>query len=359
MEEIRVNTASNDYPIVFEKNFVGLKELVKNQNLLGRKFCIISDTNVAPLYLHEIENILKNTVQDVYTYIFPAGEEHKTLQTISDFYSFFIENHFDRKTVVVALGGGVCGDMVGFASATYLRGITFIQVPTTLLAQVDSSVGGKTGVDFMGAKNMIGSFYQPSFVYININSLQTLPDREYFAGIAEVIKYGYILSQPFYSYLQQHKDKIVAKDTDTLQYIIKECCQLKAKVVSEDEKENGLREILNFGHTIGHSIETCKDFTLLHGECVGLGILAALHISMNRNYISNQQLEECFLFLKKMQLPTKVDGIALEQIYNQMFLDKKVKNGKINFVLLSKIGSAYCTTDVSKKEIQDAILSVL
>ncbi len=359
MKQIMVDTVHKKYPIVFADDFQGLAQMVTNQKLNGEKLCIITDSNVATRYLDDVKNELASVFTEIFEYIFPAGEENKTLEMISDFYRFFMDKHVDRKTVVIALGGGVCGDMAGFAAATYLRGIRFIQVPTTLLAQVDSSVGGKTGVDFMGSKNMIGAFYQPEFVYINTQTLQSLPMREFSAGMAEVIKYGYILSSSFLNFINQNLEAIHKKETTVMKELIGICCALKAQVVSADEKESGLREILNFGHTIGHAIETCKDFKLLHGECVGLGMLAAIFIGIDRNELKRKDFEECQFLLEKFNLPLKVSGVTQTQIYNQMFLDKKVKNHKINFVLLDGVGKAFSTNDVSKELVEKAILSVL
>ncbi|NLK37560.1 MAG: 3-dehydroquinate synthase [Epulopiscium sp.] len=359
MTEIMVTTEEKSYPIIIADGFQALAQTIIAQKLEGEQLCIITDSNVASLYLEDIKKEVSSVSSEVLEYIFPAGEEHKTLEMISNFYEFFIKNHMNRKSIVVALGGGVCGDMAGFAAATYMRGIRFIQIPTTLLAQVDSSVGGKTGVDFMGSKNMIGAFYQPEFVYINTNTLHSLPKREFSAGMAEVIKYGYIISAPFLSFIRENLEAIMAKDAAIMKQLIGTCCSLKAQVVSADEKESGLREILNFGHTIGHAIETCKNFKLLHGECVGLGMLAAIFIGIQRGELPDTTLEECRFFLKKFDLPIRVMDVSLSEIYDQMFLDKKVKQNKISFVLLNGVGTAYSTNAVSKECIEQAILSVL
>ncbi len=355
MKNIAVVTPTKQYPILLEQSFDGLANVIKEQKLSDRKMCIIADKNVDKLYKEVVKKELQTVTDEVYCYCFSAGEQHKNLETIRNFYEFYQQNRFDRKTVIIALGGGVCGDMAGFSAATYLRGIPFVQIPTTLLAQVDSSVGGKTGVDFHGAKNNIGAFYQPEFVYINTSTLKTLPKREFSAGMAEVIKYGCILSKDFFQYLQQQKQDILSMQHDVLSEMIKQCCLLKADVVSKDEKESGLREILNFGHTIGHAIETVLDFQLLHGECVGLGMLAVLELARERGQVTEQELKKVQELLAYFELPLSINQVSKERIYQQMFLDKKVKQNKIRFVLPKGIGEVYTTSEVSENEIMKAI----
>ncbi len=353
MDLIEVKTETSKYPIYFENSFENLLLAFKNANLINRKACIIVDSNTK-LYGEQILNILK-TNMEAYIFEFEAGEKNKNLNTIQSMYEFFLENHLDRKSVIVALGGGVVGDMAGFASATYMRGIDFIQIPTSVLAQVDSSVGGKVGVDFKGTKNIIGAFYQPKFVYININTLETLPKREFSAGMAEVIKYGMIINKDFYNYINENKTKILSMDKDTLKYISKSCCEFKADIVSKDEKETGLREILNFGHTFGHAIETLLEFKLVHGECVSIGMVCIMYLCLKRNIITSNEFENFKQLLLDFDLPINLTGINPEEVYNQMFLDKKVSNNKLNFVLLNKIGEAYTTKDINKDDIIEAI----
>lgn len=359
MENIIVSTENKSYPIYFVKDFEGFGKAVERAELLGRKVCIITDDNVSPLYIDEFKKVCLNVFNEVFVYTFKAGEQNKNMETITKFYDFFMENKLDRKSVVIGLGGGVCGDMAGFAAATYMRGIKFVQVPTTLLSQVDSSVGGKVGIDYNGSKNIIGAFYQPEFVYINIDTLKTLPKREYGAGLAEVIKYGPIYDEDFYNFIKENKEKIEVIDEEVIKKVISRCCEIKADVVSQDEKESGLREILNFGHTIGHAIETVKNFGLLHGECVGIGMKAALYISFKRGYINEDIMTDVVDLLEYFEIPVSCEEVTAEEIYKQMFHDKKVKDNKIGFVLIKKFGLCERTTDVTKEEIISAIEYVI
>ncbi|MCJ7856782.1 3-dehydroquinate synthase [Lachnospiraceae bacterium NSJ-143] len=358
MKKISVDTNDKKYNIYFSSGFDSIKEAVNECGLVGRKLCIITDSNVGSIYAQKVKNALEGCFESIYLYSFKAGEKSKNLDTISDFYSFFLENHIDRKTVVAGLGGGVCGDMAGFAAATYLRGIKFIQIPTSLLAQVDSSVGGKVGVDFKGSKNIVGAFYQPEFVFVNMETLDTLSEREFAAGMAEVIKYGPIHSYDFFKYIMDNKEAVKQRDKNCMQHIIETCCKIKAEVVAEDEKESGLREILNFGHTIGHAVETIKGFSLLHGECVAMGMKAAFDICFKRGDITLNEYNEFLSLLAYFGLPLKAEEIQPEEVYSQMFLDKKVKSNKLSFVLLKGYGKPYSTSAVSREEIFDAINTI-
>lgn len=356
---IYVQTESEKYPITLSRGFDGLKDIVKETGLFGRRLCLVTDTNVGKIFAEQIKEILKDCFTEIYIYAFQAGENSKRLETITNFYDFYLDNHFDRKTVVAGLGGGVAGDMAGFSAATYLRGLPFIQIPTSLLAQIDSSVGGKVGVDYRNSKNMIGAFYQPKFVYINTETLLTLPKREFAAGMAETIKYGLILSKEFYAYIEKNKEQIKGMDPSVLAEIIKQGCLFKAQVVSKDEKESGLREILNFGHTIGHSIESLKGFQLVHGECVGIGMVAAMAMSQKRGAVTTEELEAFKSLLAYFDIPIAVEGLTVDAVYEQLFHDKKVRDNKLSFVLLSEIGMCYRTFDLTKEEILHGISYVI
>ncbi|NLM12687.1 MAG: 3-dehydroquinate synthase [Epulopiscium sp.] len=355
MNKILVNPSSSSYPIYFSQNFENLLEALSQHGLFNRKVCIITDYTVDYYYGNPLMNVLKREYDNVYKFIFEPGEENKNLNTIQDIYKFFIEHHLDRNSLIFALGGGVTGDMAGFAAATYMRGIPFVQVPTTLLAQVDSSVGGKVGVDFLQHKNMIGAFYQPAFVYINLSTLKTLPTKQLSSGMGEVIKHGLILDDNYFSFVESSTDSVFDLNETILEKIIQRSCELKASIVSQDEKELGLREILNFGHTIGHAIETLLNFELLHGECVSLGMVGAAYLSYKNNLISWESLKRIEKVLQAYHLPIRIKQLESEKIYQQMLLDKKVKNNKITFVLLSSIGNAIRVVDLTEDMIQSSI----
>ena len=359
MESIIVSAESKRYPICFDNSFSSLAEVCEKTGLNKGKAFVISDTNVGQLYIKEVIDNLKTYFDEVHSLIFESGEKSKNLSTIMRFYDVLLENRAERKSVIFALGGGVCGDMAGFAASTYLRGIKFVQIPTSLLSQVDSSVGGKVGVDYRGAKNIVGSFYQPEFVFINTSVLKTLPEREFKAGMAEVIKYAPIASPKFYDFLWDNKEDIKNIDEKAIRNTIRYCCMAKADVVSKDEKEGGLREILNFGHTIGHAIESVKNFELLHGECVAIGMSAAMEISVSRGYITKQEAEIFRELLRFFGLDLTVEGVTAEEVYKQMFLDKKVKDNKLSFVLIKKFGKTIRTNDVTEEEVINAINYVI
>ncbi len=354
-----VKTTERTYPIYLEQDFSRLPKAMEEAGLTGRTVCIITDSNVDGLYGAQVQEALAPVSKKVHKIFFPAGEMQKNLGSIRHFYEAFFQAGLDRKSVIVALGGGVTGDMAGFAAATFLRGIAFVQIPTTLLAQVDSSVGGKVGVDFDGHKNAVGAFYQPHFVYINAKTLRTLPKREFSAGMAEVIKYGPIWDMDFFSQLEEKKEALLALEEETLLSVIGRCCAIKAEVVGQDEKESGLREILNFGHTIGHAIETASRFSLLHGECVGLGMIAIGSLCEKRGTVEQGFTKRLSQLLEAFSLPLTVSGLTVEEIDRQMAFDKKVKNGAIGFVLLSSAGVPLRTTCVTEEERKEAIAFVL
>ena len=253
------------YDIVFEQDFAALPSELEQFQIADKKLCIITDSKVNHLYSEEVCEVLKDKCKAVVVFSFPDGEKSKNLDTVKDIYEFLIQHKFDRKDMLFALGGGVVGDITGFAAATYLRGIDFVQIPTTLLAQVDSSVGGKTGVDFDQYKNMVGAFYMPKLVYMNLSVLKTLDDRQYYAGMGEVMKYGLIKNASFYEWILDNMYEIHERDMDTLEDMVVKSCTYKKLVVEKDPTEKGERAILNFGHTIGHAIEKAKNFELLHG----------------------------------------------------------------------------------------------
>lgn len=339
------------YNIYLEPDFAKLPEAVEPLNIKERKLCIVADSTTAELYGAELKEILKETCTYVSMFVFPAGEVNKTLNTVRDLYEHLILEKFDRKDMLVALGGGVVGDLTGFAAATYLRGIGFIQIPTTLLSQVDSSIGGKTGVDFDAYKNMVGAFHMPRLVYMNLNVLKTLPDRQFACGMGEIIKHGLIQDSDYLEKLSTYQREIREKNYAALLWMVAGSCKVKRHVVEEDPTEQGIRAWLNFGHTIGHSVEKLKDFTLCHGECVAIGCAAAAWMSWKRGLISEKEKEAAEQLLLDYQLPVRVKGLKPEDIVKTTKLDKKMDAGKVKFVLLKKIGEAFVTRDVEDEEL--------
>lgn len=339
------------YHIYLEPDFAKLPEAVEPLNIKERKLCIVADSTTAELYGAELKEILKETCTYVSMFVFPAGEVNKTLNTVRDLYEHLILEKFDRKDMLVALGGGVVGDLTGFAAATYLRGIGFIQIPTTLLSQVDSSIGGKTGVDFDAYKNMVGAFHMPRLVYMNLNVLKTLPDRQFACGMGEIIKHGLIQDSDYLEKLSTYQREIREKNYAALLWMVAGSCKVKRHVIEEDPTEQGIRAWLNFGHTIGHSVEKLKDFTLCHGECVAIGCAAAAWMSWKRGLISEKEKEAAEQLLLDYQLPVRVKGLKPEDIVKTTKLDKKMDAGKVKFVLLKKIGEAFVTRNVEDEEL--------
>ena len=347
------------YHIYLEPDFAKLPEAVEPLNIKERKLCIVADSTTAELYGAELKEILKETCTYVSMFVFPAGEVNKTLNTVRNLYEHLILEKFDRKDMLVALGGGVVGDLTGFAAATYLRGIGFIQIPTTLLSQVDSSIGGKTGVDFDAYKNMVGAFHMPRLVYMNLNVLKTLPDRQFACGMGEIIKHGLIQDSDYLEKLSTYQREIREKNYAALLWMVAGSCKVKRHVVEEDPTEQGIRAWLNFGHTIGHSVEKLKDFTLCHGECVAIGCAAAAWMSWKRGLISEKEKEAAEQLLLDYQLPVRVKGLKPEDIVKTTKLDKKMEGGHIKFVLLKRIGEAAVYKDVEDAELLEAIHYVL
>ncbi len=344
------------YEIVLTHGFSELTdEFAKEESSRTRRVCIVTDGNVGPLYAQQVKEALQDVCAVCEIFEFPAGEEHKTLKTVQELYTFLIEHHFDRRDLLAALGGGVTGDLTGFAAATYLRGIDFIQIPTTLLAQVDSSIGGKTGVDFDAYKNMVGAFYMPKLVYMNLDTLQTLDPRQYYSGFAEVMKHGLIRDSRYYEWLVSNLYEICDRDGDTLLAMVRRSCEIKRSVVEKDPTEQGERALLNFGHTIGHAIEKARGFSLLHGECVALGCVAAAYISWKREMIPMEEYYEIRDMFVPFNLPISADDLDVELIVALTRSDKKMRAGQIRFVLLEKIGRAVLDDTVTEDELRAAV----
>lgn len=349
------------YKIELQKDFHLLPEKLKELGYGTNRACIVTDTVVGKFYLEEVKALLTPMFAQCTSFVFEEGESSKNTDTVGSLYNHLIQNSFDRKDVLIALGGGVTGDLTGFAAATYLRGIDFVQVPTSLLAQTDSSIGGKTGVDFLQYKNMVGAFYMPKLVYMNISALKTLPERQFSSGTAELIKHGFIKDKEYTDFIQAHRDAILSQDYPAMEELIYRSCLVKRDVVEKDPKEKGERALLNFGHTIGHAIEKLSDFTLYHGECVSLGMVSAGYISYQKGNITWEQLEGLKDILSGFGLPTSLEDFSHspQDILAATKLDKKMESGKIKFVLLKSPGEAYLTKELTDSDLFEGICHIM
>lgn len=346
------------YDIVFTKDFNLLLDELQAFDVENRRVAVIADTNTAALFGDTVKGILEGHCRKVILHVFAAGEMNKTLDTVKEIYKNLIEEQFDRKDLLIALGGGVVGDITGYAAATYLRGVDFIQIPTTLIAQSDSSIGGKTGVDFDGYKNMVGAFYMPKLVYMNIGALKELDDRQFYAGFAEVMKHGLIKDAAFYEWLLDNMYEIHDRDLEVLEEMVIRSCGVKKLVVEKDPTEKGDRALLNFGHTIGHAIEKAMNFEMLHGECISLGMVAAAYISWKHNWLSMDEYYEVRDMFVPFNLPISIDTIVPEEILRLTKADKKMEAGQIKFVLLKKVGKAVIDRNVTDEEILAAVREI-
>ncbi len=364
---LTVNSENLDmkYDIKVNSDFSELSDFFYNISRNGQKnyarICIVTDSNVAKIYLKEVSDILKSLNHDVYSHVFDAGETSKNFNVLNKLYEDLIINRFDRGDLLIALGGGVVGDLTGYCAATYLRGIDYIQVPTSLLSQVDSSIGGKTAIDFLKYKNMVGAFYMPKLVYINTSTLNTLDDMQFSAGMGEIIKHGLIADRAYYDFIDAKKHEINSKASDSLIELVYGSCLIKSGVVEKDPKEKGIRAYLNFGHTIGHAIEKLSDYKLLHGQCVSIGIMAAMYISEKLGNISVSDLEKAGEMLEYFDLPTTLSGLDIpaEAILDATKSDKKMRSGKIKFVVLKSVGEAAINNDVDDSLLLEAIEYIL
>lgn len=350
------------YDIVIEESLKKLGQEVANLGIAeGRKLCIVTDTNVAPFYLEQVKLQLEPVCLQVDEFVFQAGEEHKSLNTVRDLYEFLILKHYDRQDILVALGGGVVGDLTGFTAATYLRGISFIQVPTTLLSQVDSSIGGKTGVDFDAYKNMVGAFHMPKLVYTSLNSLTTLSEGQFACGMGEVIKHGMIKNRAYYDWMIENAEAIMERDLDICEEMIYESNLIKRDVVEKDPTEKGDRALLNFGHTLGHAIEKLMNFQLLHGQCVALGCVAAAYLSAMRGEIPLEDAISAREVFRKFELPVSIGDFNLDvdQIVAITKSDKKMDSNRIKFVLLHSVGDAFVDRTVTDDEMRECLLRLM
>jgi 3-dehydroquinate synthase len=355
MDTVTVSLGERSYPIHIGERLLDRAELII-PHLLHKKVALVTNTTVAPLYLSRVRESLQSEGVETLPVILPDGEAFKNTATLNLIFDALLEARYDRKTTLIALGGGVVGDLAGFAAAVYLRGVSFIQVPTTLLAQVDSSVGGKTGINHPLGKNMIGAFYQPRLVLADYGTLSTLPDRELAAGIAEVIKYGLIRDRPFFEWLEANLEQLKARGSAALAFAIQRSCEAKAEVVSADERESGARALLNLGHTFGHAIEAGLGYgQWLHGEAVAAGTLLAAETSRRLNLIDDRDVERIRLLYERAGLPVVAPDLGADRYLQLMAVDKKAEAGRVRFVLLKSIGEAFVTADVPDPVLKDVL----
>lgn len=355
---VNVNLADRSYPIHIQRNSFKRWDILLNPMLEGRQCLIISDSNVYSLYADKIVEMLSGAGAYIYASVFPAGEQAKSLDRLGKVYHKAASAGIGRDAVIVALGGGVTGDIAGFVAATWMRGIDFIQIPTSLLAMVDSSVGGKTGVDLPEGKNLVGAFWQPKAVLIDPDCLKTLPDREIICGLAEIIKYGVIDDGRFFNQLEMNVDKIRARDPDFYTDMITRSCQIKAKVVAEDERESGCRAMLNLGHTFGHALEALNHFdgVLSHGEAVSIGMAAAAEMSVACGLFKSEEAARLENLLTAVGLPVYAHGnYSVDEVMKAIGLDKKNKNSQKRWVLPLRFGEAALISDLSETLMQDVI----
>lgn len=354
MQQLTVPLAERSYPI-----YIGAGALHADfilPYIVGQQAMLVTNETIAPLYLERLKEQL-TTVGKVDTLVLPDGEAHKNLSTVNSIFDALLQERHNRTTTLVALGGGVIGDMVGFAAACYQRGVDFLQIPTTLLAQVDSSVGGKTGVNHPLGKNMIGAFYQPRCVVIDTDVLNTLAKRELSAGLAEVIKYGLIADKAFFAWLEQNMSALLAKDPGALIFAIEKSCAIKADVVARDEKEAGVRAILNLGHTFGHAIETFQSYgNWLHGEAVAAGMVMACELSVKLGWLEQGVLERAKVLIAQAGLPVSPPtGMRAADFMQLMAVDKKVLDGRLRLVLLKQCGEAVVSDDFDPQALRDIL----
>ena len=354
MRTVNVDLGERSYPIYIGEKLLG-EEALLAEGIHANQVMVVTNETIAPLYLDALLSALSSF--QVETVILPDGERYKTLATTTAIFDALIDHRFNRSATLIALGGGVVGDIVGFAAACYQRGIHFLQIPTTLLAQVDSSVGGKTGVNHPHGKNMIGAFYQPQCVIADTEVLTTLDDRQLRAGFAEVIKYGLIRDAPFFDWLEKNSAALLRRDPEALAYTIERCCINKAEVVSEDEREAGVRATLNLGHTFGHAIETATDYSdYLHGEAVAIGICQAADLSCRVGRLSDRDRERIITLLQRFELPVAPPAaISKERYLEIMAIDKKNVNGTIALILLNEIGRATLPMQVAQDALEETL----
>ncbi len=355
MRTVKVELGERSYLIHIGSGLLHRPELLL-PHFPSKRAAVVTNSTVEPLYLNRLLGLLQKGGVEAFPIVLPDGEQYKNSETLGKIYDALLAKRCERDTPLIALGGGVIGDLTGFAAATYLRGVPFVQVPTTLLAQVDSSVGGKTGINHPLGKNMIGAFYQPRVVLADVNTLNTLPDQQLRAGLAEVIKYGLIRDVPFLEWLELNIEKLLARDAEALQYAVEQSCRNKAEVVGADERESSERALLNLGHTFGHAIETGMGYgAWLHGEAVAAGTAMAADLSWRLGWISAQDVARVRHLLERAGLPVLAPALGTGNYLHLMGLDKKVAGGKMRFVLLRSVGHAVVSADVPESVLRQTL----
>jgi 3-dehydroquinate synthase len=355
MRTVTVELGQRSYPIFIGGGLLDRADLLA-PHLASRRAAVVTNSTVSSLYLGRLSEALERAGTEVVACVVPDGEEHKNWQTLSQIFDTLLQHRCERSTTLIALGGGVVGDLAGFAAAVYQRGVPFVQAPTTLLAQVDSAIGGKTAINHPLGKNMIGAFHQPRLVVSDISTLTTLPDRELSAGLAEVIKYGLITDREFLGWLEANIDRLVARDADALGQAVQRSCENKARIVAKDERESGERALLNLGHTFGHAIETGLGYgRWLHGEAVAAGMVMAARLSARLGHLSEQDVERIEALLRRAHLPVEAPALGASEYLELMAHDKKVQDGRVRLVLLRSIGQAYVTADYPAGELREVL----
>ncbi len=355
MQTLRVALAERSYPIYVGKGLLGRADLVV-PFLVRKKVAVVTNATVAELFLERLAGTLAGVGVETVRVVVADGEEYKDWRTLNSIFDHLLNHRCGRDTTLIALGGGVIGDLAGFAAATYQRGVPLVQIPTTLLAQVDSSVGGKTAINHPLGKNMIGAFHQPQLVLVDMDTLKTLPGRELHAGLAEVIKHGLTRDAEFFGWLEANLERLLAREPEALEHAVLRSIAIKADIVAEDERESGPRALLNFGHTFGHAIETGSGYgAWLHGEAVAAGMVMAADLSRQLGYLSEADTQRIRSLVQRASLPIEAKGISPQRMLELMSVDKKARDGSIRFVLLERIGSAILRADVSPAAVDQAL----
>ncbi len=356
MRDVHVELGKDSYEILIGRNLGAELQNFIRETGFSEKALLISDTNVGKLYGENVLRSIREAGLSAELIMVPAGESSKSLQQAEQLYTAAIEHCLDRKSPIFALGGGVVGDLAGFIAATYMRGVPFVQIPTSLLAQVDSGVGGKVAVNHRLGKNLIGAFYQPKRVFMDMGTLDTLPVREIHTGLGEIVKYGVIYDADFFDFLEKNADKALSLEEMTVQHMVARSCEIKADVVSKDEKEGGLRRILNFGHTVAHAIEKETGYVRYnHGEAVAIGMICAAYISREMGTARDEEVERLERLIKRMGLPMRAGGCTTDHMYRDIFHDKKTVGGRVNWVLMKEIGNVFVTDDVPEAVVRHAM----